>query len=710
MQPLQDQLTSFLRSEFGILGTVVVAVVSLAIWLWTKWNDIRTWPFVEPALSSLYRLQPLPRATASRFTIAIADFVGDQKREAKQLVIDDVQDFEGIAALPIRRAISDRNVPAAHERAHRLLQITGANVLLWGRVLTYDGRNRIRLYWTTSSGQIELAHKPKRYAFTEDLTLPDLFWQDVMVVLNVLVSSMSAEMRRAFGSHGATQIPALVERLQKLIDDGGDRWPASSLIPLKILLADSYFWLSEETGNQDGFQRAIETARAALPQLQPFSAEWAKLQLTYSTALARIGERTGDNELLEESLAAQEEILTDEIRTRAPLLWEMAQGDRAATLQLLGDRTGRSDFLARAVESYRSVIDAQRNRGAETSCALTLHNLGGALHQLGRRANNEPLLLEAIDTFQRALEVRTQNRFPVYWALTTYNLANSLGDLARVRNDDALAHDAIELYRAAIEEIPKWRLPLEWAMVQAGLGRAQRRLGELKQDLSLIRAAEKALRAAASDQTRALSPLMWAEAMGSLASATCLIGYMERNPEAIMEGVHLYDESIAAQKPESVPFVWAMSKRNQAQAYRLLSEVSGDLKFLDSSIPLFKEALTVYSPSIAWRDWMGTVTLLGHVLAALGLGRGDPAMLRSAIELFRSVMLERSGHSENWDWRSVKLDLANATLQLANLEPTSEHIEAAANAAVDVYKESDSGITLYTADGQMITLRPPPAN
>ena len=74
---------------------------------------------------------------------------------------------------------------AGYEQARKYLRRSGAQVLIWGSVLSNGKNNAYRLYWTTS----DLGRRPQTLYQAADFKLPPIFWNDLVDVLRLLVAS-----------------------------------------------------------------------------------------------------------------------------------------------------------------------------------------------------------------------------------------------------------------------------------------------------------------------------------------------------------------------------------------------------------------------------------------------------------------------------------------------------------------------------------------
>jgi hypothetical protein len=361
------------KSHFGVPGAILGIVLIGGFWLWFKWNTIQELPFAKGTINRLKKLTPLPRSSSTKFNIAVAHLIGDDKAaNNEQLLIEDLRDFSGIGIIRINRTIKDENLVQAQAEAQKLRRNVGANVLLWGRVLTNNGKTRIKLYWSSQDESSFSSHS-KRYTFTEDLALPDLFWEDLRVALDLLVATTKNELDLLEGSYTVEQVAPFVQKLRILLADAEGKWAPNQLVPLQSILATSLFLLSEETGNASTMQEAAKLCESALQHTECDTLEWRKLRLTYSSVLARIGQWGVDNGLLERALHVSRNLVTEEVLRTSPSIWTVAQLNLGASLHILGTRQENSDLLRDAIQAYELASSHQVLKSNLLPWAMTQH-------------------------------------------------------------------------------------------------------------------------------------------------------------------------------------------------------------------------------------------------------------------------------------------------------------------------------------------------
>ena len=99
-------------------------------------------------------------------------------------------------------------------------------MLIWGKVLTADGKSVPQLYWTTAEGS-----NPKklsdRYVLGEDLRLPPVFQSDLSDILRLLVVTQSSAFNSEEGRFVADRLRPFIKRVRHLLEgDAAKNWTA----------------------------------------------------------------------------------------------------------------------------------------------------------------------------------------------------------------------------------------------------------------------------------------------------------------------------------------------------------------------------------------------------------------------------------------------------------------------------------------------------
>jgi tetratricopeptide (TPR) repeat protein len=332
---------AFLRQTFGPRGALVIFVIVVsALYFHSEIGQM-----VSDLHAEVVQWWPLPKAKPDVFTVAIARLEGDdEKGEMESTIAQDLRDLEksnGIAVLEFRRTISadsDDDVRVGHAKARKWLRQSGAQVLIWGRVLTAPGRPSVpQLYWTNSESSSE-KKESDRYVLGEDLRLPPVFQTDLADILRLLVVTQSSAFNAEEGHFVADRLRPFIERVRHLLEgDAVKNWTPEDIARTKLILGDARSTVGEQSGDNAALSEAIELYKEALEGLtrQQYPLDWAATQNNLGIALRTLGERESGTQHLTNAVAAYRAALLERTRERVPLDWAGTQNNLGAALRAL---------------------------------------------------------------------------------------------------------------------------------------------------------------------------------------------------------------------------------------------------------------------------------------------------------------------------------------------------------------------------------------
>ncbi len=586
---LKEQLQQWIYQRFGLFGLLSLALLGGAVTLWWNWDKVKEVPGVS-ALVVWWSQQPLPHASATRFSVAIAHLEHDKDHEHEHLIVEALQEqFKEIELLRFDRTISlegtqpEEQVKVGHHTAQEYLKHSGATALIWGTVLRRDERSLPKLYWTAAN-DTEPRPGGKRYEPTSELGLPEVFWEDLVKVLSLLMATENAKFRALEGQFISDQLGPFIEKVRTLLKNsvGQPGWNTETHAQACVILADSLTTLGAQTGTAPPLEEAVGVYRSALTEYTRERAllDWALTQNNLGNALAILGEREASTQRLEGAVAAYRAALTERTRERAPLDWAVIQNNLGNVLQRLGEREASTQRLEGAVAAYRAALTERTRERVPLDWAMTQTNLGNALRTLGEREASTQRLEDAVAAFQTALTERTRERVPLDWAETQNNLGIALATLGEWEASTQRLEGAVTAFRATLTEWTQERVPLDWAMTQNNLGNALRMLGEREAGTQRLEEAVTAFRAALTEWTQERVPLDWAATQTNLGLALMGLGEREAGTQRLEDAVAAYRAALTERTRERVPLDWAMTQTNLGTALRTLGERKNNVSLM----------------------------------------------------------------------------------------------------------------------------------
>ncbi len=630
----------------------------------------------------------LPKADPYRFSIGVAHLLNDEQRNVENLIYESLTEFDGIRVLAFDRTIefdagSPESIKNAHIRAKSYLTESGAHAILWGNVLTLQGRSIPKLYWTTLSLSDSM-QKGAKYSFTDDLSLPEVFWNHLKELLFLLVTSQYSRFEEQKGNYLAERLKPFLDRVQSLLEriPTQSDWTPSAIAQAKLIFGRAATTYGEQSGDSKSLSRAVQILRETLQEYTRERAplSWAMTQNNLGIALSILGQREAGTARLEEALMAYRAALEVYTRERVPLEWARTQNNLANVLSTLGKREAGTTRLKEAVTAYQAALEVYTREPFPLDWAITQSNLGTALSDLGEREAGTARLEEAVTAYRAVLEVYTRERFPLDWARTQNKLASGLSTLGKRAAGTARLEEAVTLYRAALEEHTRERVPLEWAMTQNNLANALKSLGQREAGTARLEEAVTAYRAALEEHRRERVPLSWAMTQNNLGIALSMLGEREPGTARLKEAVTAYRAALEERTRERVPLDWAGTQNNLAIALSILGEREAGTARLEEAVTAYRAALEETTRERVPLDWAGTQSNLANVLRSLGERETGTARLKEAVTAYRVALEERTRERVPWDWAGTQNNLAIALSILGVREAGTTRLEEAVTA------------------------------
>ena len=383
-----------LQQLIGARGAIPFLLLAASLFVWWKWEDIVKRPGVERVIGRFER-SAIPAAPAGHLTMAVAHLARDKDREHENLLLDELRQFEGVKTISVDHT-PDPEQPAkrkAEEKARGLLQQTGADVLIWGGVISLSGKSAMRLYWTPARDVPGAKSTGKYQPQTETIALPAEFWSDLKQILGLLTQSRIAALTfDQPGHYVADRLAPLIAQVRALVQSKEGVWNPETLAGVQFSLAHALALDGEQSGKNESLAESIELYRKVLDECTrarvPFN--WAMTQNNLGNALEMLGERESGTARLEEAIAAFREALQEFTRERAPLLLGH-DPESISALRSEGSASGRAGRrgwrrLSQPIaKPYRNIPARARH----SSGPATQINLGVALASARRAGERD---------------------------------------------------------------------------------------------------------------------------------------------------------------------------------------------------------------------------------------------------------------------------------------------------------------------------------
>ncbi|NGZ95678.1 MAG: hypothetical protein CV089_06030 [Nitrospira sp. WS110] len=595
---IQEEIKGVTFRKLGRPGLILLAVIPFILFIWWNWEQAKRVPGLGYVVQWLSQ-DSIPLANPDQFSIAVSHLQGDlEGTPHERLIVEALNEVQGLEVLRFDRTIyledshPQQGEKAGHERAQQYLRESGADVLVWGSVLSSGSKALLKLHWTINAKQ---PTGSGRYPPTENLDLPELFWGDLSTILWFIVSAHQEQYKQ--GSFVADQVTGHIMKIREILKDKGQTWKPEFRLALKRLLAVSACIVGEQTNKSQFFQEAIEVYRDILQEISVASNSQLRawVQNNLGLALETLSDYVpGTTELSDAVIAFQDSLLSIP-KYRLPLEWAETQSNLGGAIYKLSERTGDSKKLDESIEILRSALEYQNQRNAPFDWARTQARLAQALMTLGERENQIETIREAEKAIREALKQWSPESTPQIWAGAQITLGNILQAKGARESDTKILNESVTAYRAAQRYFTRDRSPLSWALAQNNLGNALTKLGDMEGSTTILRKAIQTFQEALKERTRKIVPFEWAQTQVSLGFALTGLGMRAKGVKELEQAIQAYGKALEIIQLESTPLYWAAIHLNLGHPLKLLGLKRKNLQMICDGLQSFRSAWYVFS-------------------------------------------------------------------------------------------------------------------
>lgn len=413
---LKKLIEQWVSNHLGVKGTIALAMLLALGAIWWNWEKIRKLPGVVGFLDRRTRrpkpLAPLPKATAGRFTIAVAHLEGDQNGEQERLLVTALEEFGLVQVLLFDRIIAaqgrsvEETVKAGHEQARTLLAESNADVLIWGTVLRSGQTTIPKLRWTTSR-DLPLETRSRRYQLTPELELPEVFKSDLTYLLDLLVLT-SGDYLQPAEAYTRTPLPEFIIRIERLLAAESPKWPRETRVSLTFAFADlCLVYGIQDWKNDEWLKKAQSAYKVGLPKPGD---EWlprshAPALFNYAQTYSIRGVCLPDSEQLKQAIPLYRAVVDLCSWGRDNWHYTYAYLQLGHALRLLGENESGTAKLQEAIDAYTSAADKVNVRTQLDWHRSILFGRAEALRLIGERVQGIQRLQEAIPPYEELLKL-----------------------------------------------------------------------------------------------------------------------------------------------------------------------------------------------------------------------------------------------------------------------------------------------------------------
>ena len=442
-------------------------------------------PALKKGRKGLLRFLPLPKA--SSFSVAVAQFDGDEDGRIQDRIVNALTSFKipGVRVLSFARSVhlarlqfltagvdAEEVIAGGHTLARKYLQESGADVLIWGKVFKEDNSVGAQFYWTTQATDAA----SNTLMRSENLAPQNSFWDQLAAMLAIALFSQLIKMLPTTETLVPERVASLIDTAQKLMasDLARDHWGPQERTLIALAVAGALDRFGSQYARPDVLERAVQICSKVIATVDPHRTprERALSYSILSGALAALGDIKRDTPLLEQALAASRDAVSTWSPEHTPEDWAREQYNLAIALGRLGEKSGQTPLLEESVRALQAALRIRTREAFPLEWAITQQKLGTALGIIGSATHRTEMLQQAVDALRGALTVLTNKNWPVEWGRTNNNLGNVLGAIGLEKKSIEYFQQAAQAYRTALTVWSPKDTPFEWARTQHNLAAA----------------------------------------------------------------------------------------------------------------------------------------------------------------------------------------------------------------------------------------------
>ncbi|HVU17543.1 MAG TPA: hypothetical protein VHD32_11495 [Candidatus Didemnitutus sp.] len=313
---------------------------------------------------------------------------------------------------------------SVHERARELARQSGADIVIWGRILNVGGTPKVILFFVPSLASTAV-HTSLQGA-DQIFPFPTAMREELGVAVRAQVLSTVLTLpRTSIDSPLALPVIAKLEQLASIWSDGENH------AQFLLVLAGLQYRVAVITSDMERMKKAVaeyKEARTFMANTQNNNST-LMLDVLLGEALRSIGKmQTSIDAFVEAEQLESAALATVPVGEKNELRMLLLSG-RGLSLELLGSRRLDEQLAAKAIYMQRLALSALPINSSEYVEACIHQNLGSALSTYGRVTANIRVKEEAEIEFEVALRSLRKSGQWLEWATTAQNAANNLTEI-----------------------------------------------------------------------------------------------------------------------------------------------------------------------------------------------------------------------------------------------------------------------------------------
>jgi tetratricopeptide (TPR) repeat protein len=620
--------------------------------------------------------------------VAVAPFLPDSP--AKLLQKDPGREFQRQLATELRadrrlRVVElaepvsmgpppDRQLETGFADAQRLLEQSGADLLIWGTQDTGGLHPEWDIY-VSAGDQIKNQMRSEGFFLNGTASFLGIQEADTAGVLGWAVESWRGLIDRSYGMDIAPKIKVMIEKTDQALSLAYEKqWSEATRDQMKQYLSVLLCLYAVKTHDPQTLDRAVSLTSQFVqePPSGENTSDWACFENNLGTLLQSRGMKAQSSDDLRAAVKAYRAALSAMRRMDSGANGDDVELNLAECLEILGRREGKSDHTLESVSLYHEVL-------ARTSKIGELHQwmdiqtgLAGDYVDLGLRDTHFKYLRLAVQHYQQVLGVEGIEGMPLKEVQVETNLGDVYSALGGREQSVKDYEKALQYLEAAIPQLQGMSSTRNQAIALLNKGTCLMNLGRLENQEPLWAQAKETYAQAASLFALTQDRMEWASIQRDSGNLQMFMSEKKMDVPGLLLCLGFYDQEKTVHQKAEMPLLWAQTSVMESLTLGLLGDATGDPLYWTGEKKRLEEIGQLLDPKEQIFTLYEKNACLGSLQVMEGIRSRDPVELGEAVTVFEDSLKQLEGTDMEAQSCSLQSGLCQALAELLSLAPGAE--------------------------------------
>ena len=338
-------------------------------------------------------------------------------------------------------------IPEATAAARKLLDKSGADLLIWGDVPAPG----TTIYLRFVSAAADEEDRPGTFSPTAALSLPVGFGPEYFELFHAVCLAATVVRDEAKTSRLGNILPSALNAAAAIVRELPSDLTTREQAMIKMFYGNALAVMASLRGTAKLYQAAAKTYRSALEFLsrQETPLDWAYTQKHLGAVLQALSDRRAGTKIIDAAIDAFTSALKVFTKLDHPREWAATQNRLGLVLYKFHMRTGDSEALKHSLSAFQAALQIYSRQQTPLPWAEAMNNFSQAAQVFGEQMNNAEVLEKAVNACLASLEVRKKKNNPLVWAATQNTLGSALFLLGKQQGEAARLEGAAAAFENA---------------------------------------------------------------------------------------------------------------------------------------------------------------------------------------------------------------------------------------------------------------------